>query len=290
MEDASGRSPTATPPARSKRRWFSIRWRYLAALVGGYLACMGVLMLLEESLIFFPSPYPEGDWEPHGLDLEDAWFTSPEGLRLHGWYAGREDPRAVVLFCHGNAGNVTHRAETLRTLSEFVGASVLVFDYRGYGHSQGKPNEKGVLADARAARAWLAERAGVAESDVVIMGRSIGGGVAVDLAAKDGARALVLESTFTSVPDLAAHHYPWLPVRRMMRTRLDSVAKIPDYHGPLLASHGDADTIVPYDSGRHLFEAANEPKLFFRIRHGDHNDPQPRRYYEMLIEFLDRLE
>ena len=123
MEDASGRSPTATPPARSKRRWFSIRWRYLAALVGGYLACMGVLMLLEESLIFFPSPYPEGDWEPHGLDLEDAWFTSPEGLRLHGWYAGREDPRAVVLFCHGNAGNVTHRAETLRTLSEFVGAA-----------------------------------------------------------------------------------------------------------------------------------------------------------------------
>ncbi len=290
MPDASEGSSTAERPPRPKRRRFYVRWPYLAALVGGYLVCMGVLMLLEESLIFFPMPYPEGDWDPDWLTVEDAWFTSPDGLRLHGWYAGRDDPRAVVLFCHGNAGNVTHRAETLHTLSEFVGASVLLFDYRGYGHSQGKPNEQGILADARAARAWLAEREGIAESEVVVIGRSVGGAVAVDLAAGDGARALVLESTFTSVPDLAAHHYPWLPVRLMMRTRLDSLAKIGDYHGPLLQSHGDADTIVPDSYGRRLFEAANEPKQFFRIPGGDHNDPQPPQYYETLIEFLDGLE
>jgi hypothetical protein len=262
----------------------------MLALVVAYLFCVGVMMILEETFIFFPLRYPEGDWEPEWLSLEDAWFSSPDGLRLHGWYAGHEDPRAVILFCHGNAGNVTHRAETLRSLHEFVGASVLIFDYRGYGRSEGKPDEEGILADARAARAWLAERAGVAEQDVVVMGRSVGGAVAVDLAAKDGARALVLESTFTSVPDLAAYHYPWLPVRLVLRTRFDSLSIIRDYHGPLLQSHGDADTIVPYRFGRRLFDAANEPKQLFTIPGGDHNDYQPREYYEALIAFLDGVK
>ena len=144
-----------------------------------------------------------------------------------------------------------------------VGVSVLIFDYRGYGRSEGKPNEAGILADARAARAWLADREKIAEADVVLMGESIGGAVAVDLAARDGARALVLESTFNSLPDVAAYHYPWLPVRWAMRTRLDSAAKIGNYHGPLLASR----TATPTRScrlrfGRRLFEAANEPKQF----------------------------
>jgi fermentation-respiration switch protein FrsA (DUF1100 family) len=289
--EAQREAPTGPKrAARRTHRWYHIRWPYLLALGLGYLACVGLVMILEESFIFFPSRYPEGDWQPGWLSFEDAWFTSPDGLRLHGWYAGHEAPRAVVLFCHGNAGNVTHRAETLRVLHDFVGVSVLIFDYRGYGRSEGKPDEEGILADARAARAWLAERAGVAEQDVVVMGRSVGGAVAVDLAAKDGARALVLESTFTSVPDMAAYHYPWLPVRRVLRTRLDSLAKIRDYHGPLLASHGDADTIVPYAFGRRLFDAANEPKQFLTLPGGDHNDPQTREYYEALIAFLDKIK
>ncbi len=282
-------SPPPTTARRRPRRWRRGGWPYLLALPVALLFCVGVLMLFEETFIFFPLHYPEGDWQPDGLSFEDAWFTSPDGLRLHGWYAGRDDPRAVVLFCHGNAGNVTHRAETLYTLNELVGASVLIFDYRGYGRSEGKPDEEGILADARAARAWLAERAGVAERDVVVMGRSVGGAVAVDLAAKDGARALVLESTFTSVPDLAAHHYPWLPVRRLLRTRFDSLSKISNYHGPLLESHGDADTIVPYPLGRRLFDAANDPKQFFPIPGGDHNDFPPREYYEALVAFFDGL-
>jgi len=267
-----------------------MRWSFVVTLAIAYLFCVVVLMIFEESFIFFPMRYPEGDWQPGWLSFEDVWFQADDGVRLHGWYAGRDDPRAVVLFCHGNAGNVTHRAETLRALNEFVGASVLIFDYRGYGRSEGKPDEPGILADARAARAWLAKRAGVAERDVVLMGRSVGGAVAVDLAAADGARALVLESTFTSVPELGAYHYPWLPVRTLVRTRLDSLAKIADYHGPLLQSHGDADTIVPYQFGRRLFDAANQPKQFITIPGRDHNDPQTREYYEALIAFLDGLE
>jgi fermentation-respiration switch protein FrsA (DUF1100 family) len=248
------------------------------------------MMLLERSLIFFPTPYPGGDWQPAGLPFEDAWFEADDGTRLHGWYIPHESPRAVVLYSHGNAGNITHRAAILDVLHNRVGVSVLIFDYRGYGRSEGKPDETGIIADARAARDWLAGQEGIAPEDVVLMGRSLGGGVAVDLAAKDGARALVLESTFTSLPDVAAHYYPWLPVRRLMQTRLDSVSKIADYHGPLLQSHGDADSIIPYEFGKRLFEAANEPKQFVTLPGRDHNDFQTNGYYETLVEFLDKLE
>ena len=261
----------------------------LLGLLLGYLAIVAIAMLLEDSLIYFPSPYPEGDWQPAGLNFEDAWFQSADGTRLHGWYVVAANPRAVVLVCHGNAGNLSHRAPVAEILSRQVGASVLLFDYRGYGRSDGRPNEPGLVADARAARAWLARRAGVAESDVVLMGRSVGGAVAVDLAAADGARALVLEGTFTSLPDVAAYHYPWLPVRLALRTQFNSLKKIPAYHGPLLASHGDADTIVPYALGRRLFEAANEPKQFITLPGADHNDPMDREYYENLTAFLDGL-
>ena len=172
-------------------------------------------------------------------------------------------------------------------LHDRVGASVLIFDYRGYGRSEGRPSEAGVLADARAARSWLAAREKIAaKTDWCCMGESLGGAVAVDLAAADGARALVLESTFSSLPDVAAHHYPWLPVHWLMRTRLDSRAKIAAYHGPLLESHGRPDTIIPFALGRRLFEAANEPKQFFTIPDRDHNDPRPDEYYDALAKFL----
>lgn len=249
----------------------------------------------EESLLFHPARYPDGDWHPPGVEFEDAWFTSVDGVRLHGWYVPHPNPRAVVLFCHGNAGNLTDRAATLRLLHDRVGVSVMIFDYRGYGRSEGTPSEAGILADGRAARAWLARRVNIPESEIVLMGRSLGGAVAVDLAADGGARALVLESTFSSVPDVAAAHVPVLPAsvvpaRLLMRTRLDSAAKIGRYRGPLLESHGDADTVVPYKLGRRLFEAANEPKRFITLPGADHNDPPPTAYYQTLAAFLAGLD
>ncbi|HLA84144.1 MAG TPA: alpha/beta hydrolase, partial [Thermoguttaceae bacterium] len=234
--------------------------------------------------------YPEGDWNPRGLAFEDAFFTADDGVKIHGWYVPHTSPRAVILYCHGNAGNISHRAELLRVLHDDVGASVLAFDYRGYGRSEGSPSESGILADARAARAWLARREGIAPGDAVLVGNSLGGAVAVDLAATDGAKGLVLESTFTSVPDMAAYHYPWLPVGWLLRTRLNSLAKIGKYHGPLLAAHGDADTIVPYEHGRKLFEAANPPKNFIPLKGLDHNDFLPGYYYDALVRFLDALK
>lgn len=247
------------------------------------------MMFLERHLVFFPAAYPVGNWQPRGLAVEDAWIYSDDGEKLHGWFAGRDRPKAVVLVMSGNAGNVTQWADDLKVLRDELQASVLAFDYRGYGRSEGTPDEASVLADARSARAWLASRAGVAEADIVLLGRSMGGGVAVDLASRDGARGLVLQSTFTSLPDVAAHHYPWLPVRLLMKTRFDSLAKIGDYAGPLLQMHGDADEIVPIEQGRRLFDAAQGDKRFLTISGGRHNDPPNGAFYRVLAAFLDDL-
>jgi uncharacterized protein len=273
-------------PKTVRKRWYNLPWRVLRSALTIYLLLLVCMMFLEESLIFFPSRYPEGDWQPNNLKVEDAWFEAADGTRLHGWYAPVEKPLCAILFCHGNGGNITYSADQIRMLTRHVGASVLEFDYRGYGRSEGKPSEQGILADARAARAWLAQKEGIAETDIVLLGESLGGGVAVDLAASDGARALVLESTFSSLPDVAAHHYPWLPVRLLMRSKLDSASKIASYRGPLLQCHSIADTIVPYRFGLKLFEAANEPKELITWPGGGHNEYLPPAYYAKLKRFL----
>lgn len=254
-----------------------------------HMGPLSPLAPLERKMVFHPVPFPEGNWEPRGLTYEDAWFHAKDGTRLHGWFVPHPDATAVVLFMHGNAGNISHRAHTLNILNQRHRLSVLAFDYRGYGRSEGKPSERGILDDARAARVWLARRTGVAEQDIVLMGRSLGGGVAVDLAAKDGARGLVLASTFTSLPDVGAHHFRWLPVHVLMSLRLDSLSKIEQYRGPLLQSHGDADRVIPYELGVQLFDAAPGRKQFVTIPNGDHNDPQTERYRVALDEFLATL-
>jgi len=252
------------------------------------------LSSVEKSLLFHPTRFPDGNWNPRGsnwdrgsLAVEDAWFASSDGTRLHGWYYPHEQARAVVLFCHGNAGNLSHRADLIRYLHDHHKLSVMIFDYRGYGRSEGTPDEPGILADARAARAWLARRAGIAETDIVLMGRSLGGAVAVDLAAADGARGLILESTFTSLPDVAGMKFPF--AGSLIRSRLDSLARIGDYHGPLLQSHGDADRVIPRENGLRLFKAANEPKRLVTIHGADHDHPQSVEYYQALDRFIDSL-
>jgi hypothetical protein len=243
---------------------------------------------LDELLLFFPSKYPHGNWKPEGLAFEDVWFDSDDGTRIHGWYCPCERPRAVLLYAHGNAGNVSHRAPLLARLQQQLRVSVLIFDYRGYGRSEGIATVEGILRDARAARALLAEHAGVHESEIVLMGRSLGGAVAVQLAAEARPRGLILESTFSTLRDVAAVHYPklaWL----VPADKLDSAAQITRFQGPLLQSHGDADRTIPYDLGQKLFRAAGEPKQFVTIPHGDHNHPQSAEYYEQLDRFLDSL-
>jgi hypothetical protein len=284
LEDKIG---VPLPPSRGARI-AKRSWRLARLPVFSYVGVVVLMALLENRLIFGPQRHPNGFWKPLGLDYEDVSFRAADGVDLHGWYMPHPNPRAYVLFAHGNGGNVTYWADEYAELNK-LGAAVFAFDYRGYGRSQGVPDEAGVLADARAARAWLAQRAGIDEADVVVMGLSLGGGVAVDLAAADGARGLILQNTFSSLPDAAAVHYPWLPVRWLMRSRFDSLGKIAQYHGPLLQTHGDRDEIVPLELGQRLFAAANEPKTFVLCAGGGHNDPLTPAFIQALDKFLEEL-
>jgi hypothetical protein len=244
---------------------------------------------VDELLALFPAKYPQGDWTPSETIFEDCWFETLDGLRIHGWYLKHERPQAVILYAHGNAGNITHRARVAVRLHEKFDASILLFDYRGYGRSEGTPSIDGLYRDARAARDYLSEREQTKPTDIVLMGRSLGGAIAVELAAEDGARGLVLESTFSSLREVAGSHYPKFLVNLLVADRLDSLSSIARFAGPLLISHGTADQTIPLAHGRQLFEAANEPKAFVQIAGGDHNDPQSEHYYDELGRFLAGL-
>ena len=243
----------------------------------------------DELLGLFPSKFPIGNWQPAEARFEDCWFHSVDGLRLHGWLLRHPRPRAILLHLHGNAGNLSHRARFAELLSERCGASVMLLDYRGYGRSEGVPTMEGLLRDARAARAYVAARESLREDQIVLVGESLGGAVAVDLAAEDGARGLVLASTFSSLQDVAKTHYPPFLVSLLVSNKLNSASRIGKYHGPLLQIHGAADATIPLAFGRKLFDAANEPKTLLILPGHDHNSALPEEFYAALDRFLRGL-
>ena len=278
----------------SRDNWFSRLFLAIVCLITlGHVGCASLgnlspLKPVERSLIYHPEDWPADFAIPEQAPVEEAWFTAEDGTRIHGLFAEHPNPKRIVLVCHGNAGNVADRVGSLSILNQSHQLSVLMFDYRGFGKSEGKPDEQGLYMDARAARKWLAERAGCQESEIIVMGRSLGGAVAVDLAAKDGAKALVLASTFTSMPEVAKQHVKLLPTGLMMTQRLDSLSKIKNYSGPLLQSHGLDDQLIPIEIGRKLHAAAPGKKRFIEVE-GGHNAPQSPDYREAFNELLESL-
>lgn len=256
-----------------------------------YLLLAVLLMIFLENYLVYPGVRRRGDdWDRQDLVYQAVHFTSADGTRLHGWYLEHDEPRAHVLVCYGNGDNVAALADYLGGLRDRFQVSVLAFDYRGYGRSAGRPQESGVLADGHAAQQFLARRAACDLADIVLLGRSLGGAVAVDLAARNGARALILERTFTSIPDVAHAQFPWLPVRWLLKTRFDSLAKIGDYAGPLLQCHGTIDQVVPFELGRQLFDASPAaPKQFISMPGVGHSDPPTMSYHRALEAFFDRI-
>jgi fermentation-respiration switch protein FrsA (DUF1100 family) len=214
---------------------------------------------LDEVLLFFPSKYPAGVWDPKDLRFKDVFFVSKDRTRLHGWYCPCDKPRAVLLLAHGNSGHIASRAPWIRYLQETAKLSVFIFDYRGYGRSEGTPTVAGILQDAEAARAKLRELARIKDSEMLLMGESLGGAVVIQLAADSAPRGLIVQSTFSSLHDVADVHYPqlsWL----VPRNKLDSVTQIARYRGPLLLSHGNKDRTIPFPLGKKLYRAANDPQ------------------------------
>lgn len=222
---------------------------------------------------------------------ESVTLTTSDGVLINAWYFGNPHARNVILYNHGNGGNVYHWSARAADLCRRFPVSVLMYDYRGYGKSGGSPTIAGIRMDARAARDWLCQRTGRKPNELVYYGRSLGGGVAVDLAAETGAQGLVVESSFSSIRDMVRQLTPWLPVSThwLVRTDLDSLENIQRYDGPLLQSHGDADSLIPLEQASRLFEAAKDPKQFVIIPNGNHNSPQTEAFFEALGTFLEKI-
>jgi fermentation-respiration switch protein FrsA (DUF1100 family) len=229
----------------------------------------------QRRLIYFPSPGPV----PHVLGARDVVLETEDGIRLGAWYfpAGRP----AVLVCNGNGGDRSMRAPLAAALNR-LGYSALLFDYRGYGGNPGSPTEDGLAADARAARAWLDAQPDV--DRIAYFGESLGAAVAIGLAMQRPPVALILRSPFTSLPDVAAVHYPWLPARRLLLDRYPSIDRIASLSAPLLVIAGDRDDIVPASLSRRLFDAAVEPKRYVVIRGAGHNHPDLLDGPQMLDE------
>ncbi len=260
---------------------------FIATGLAAYIALVAIMYLTQSRQVYFPTSALVTDPAAHGMAYEDVWLGTSDEVRLHGWFVPADEPRGTLLFLHGNAGNISHRIDSIRIFRE-LGLSVLIIDYRGYGQSEGAPTEAGTYRDAEAALAYLRSERGIAADEVVVFGRSLGSAIAARLAATETVGALILESAFTRAVDLAADLMPWLPVRWILRFEYDTLDAVKSIHVPLLVIHSVGDEIVPFHHGRRIFETANEPKRFLEIQ-GGHNDGFLRSkaaYIEGLSAFL----
>jgi fermentation-respiration switch protein FrsA (DUF1100 family) len=254
---------------RNRPLWTALRMLVVTPLVAVGLG-IALLFAIQTSLIF---PAGGSIWrEPSsaGWAFENIWLEPAPGERTHAWWMPLEDMRGAVLFSHGNAGTMADRLDFAAILRD-QGVGVFFYDYGGYGNSSGRPSEERCYRDIRAAWRWLTEEAGIEPRRIVLMGRSLGGGPAIQLATEVEPAGVIVESSFTSIPDMAAQAFPFLPVRRLVRHRMDNAAKIGAVSAPVFVLHSPRDEVVPFRHGQRLYEAATEPKRFHEMR-GGHND------------------
>lgn len=243
-----------------------------STLFGAYLVLLLVVYFNQHKLLYLPDlPSREIVTTPQaiGLTYEELEFNTADGERLHGWYIPSDNARGTLLFFHGNAGNLSHRLDSLQIFHR-LGLNVFIFDYRGYGRSSGRPSEAGTQQDALAAWEYLVEKRGESPRQIVLFGRSLGASIAAGLATGKQPAALILESTFTSVPELAAELYWWLPAKHLARLQYRTRDYLSQVHCPVLVAHSPEDEIIPFRHGQILYQAAPPSKAFLRLT-GDHN-------------------
>jgi fermentation-respiration switch protein FrsA (DUF1100 family) len=260
----------------------------LLFLITFVIAVIIYLRFIEGRTLFYPEKEIEFTPQSFGLKFEEVFFKTPDNLELNGWFVPSEDARYTVIFCHGNAGNISHRLEKIKFFHT-LGCNVLIFDYRGYGRSNGKPSENGLYQDIQGAYEYLLSRK-IAPDQIIGYGESIGGSVIINLAAKRKLRALISDSAPSCTKDMVKIIYPFLPYW-VFSTRFDSLSKIKSITVPKLIIHSINDEIVPFKLGKRLYENATSPKEFLQI-HGGHNScffESEAVLKEKVADFLKRI-
>lgn len=257
-----------------------------------YIGTVTYFFLIQKSLVYFPSSEIWMTPDMMGLDYEEVFINTADGERIAAWYLPKKDSRGTLLFFHGNAGNISHRLDSLRIFNE-LGLNTLIIDYRGYGASSGSPSEKGLYMDAVAAYEYLVDEKEISPDRLMIFGRSLGGGVASYLASvKLPAAGMILESVFISMPELGREIYPFIPVRLIARERFSVLENINNSEIPLLVVHSPDDEIIPFSHGKKIYEnSSSEIKEFLKIR-GSHNEGFFRSmdiYMKGLDNFLNTI-
>ncbi len=253
-----------------------------------YILFLLFLFLGQDTMVYVPGDRTlRTKPSDMGLMYEEVHLTTSDNVSIHGWLMTVDKPKGVVIFCHGNAGNISHRIDNLSLFAE-LGYSVLIFDYRGYGQSSGKPTETGTYLDGEAVYDYLVDIKKISPEKIVVFGRSLGAAIATYIASQRKCGSLIIESAFTSVPDIGQQLYPFLPVRLLSRYSYDSKERLKTIHCPVLVAHSPADEIIPFSHGELLFEVANQPKSFLTMK-GGHNDgyyTTGRHYFDKLEKFL----
>jgi len=246
----------------------------------------------EDRFIFHPSAEIIQTPRQVGLNFQDLYFTTADGVRLHGWFIPHREARATLVWFHGNAGNISHRVENIKLLHDKVKIDIFIFDYRGYGRSAGSVSEEGTYRDGAAALDLVRQQLGIDANNLLIFGRSLGAAVAAEMALRFPCRGLILEAPFTSIRDMAKTVFPVLPIGALLQTRFDVLDKVARVKVPLLVLHGDRDDLVPYEQGKKVFAAARAPKEFYTIHGASHNDTYRvggDAYFDRLRGFVETV-
>lgn len=265
-----------------------IKWPYLVSLILVMGASFYIFYpKIEDFFIFFPES--NFDLTPKDLNLnyKDVFFNTEDGKRLHGWFFPLEEEFPVILFCHGNAGNISHRLDNIRLLLEQK-LQVFIFDYRGYGKSSGRPSENGLYKDGLAAYEYLVGERHIPPHQIMLFGRSLGAAIAIEVALRKNVRSIIMESAFTSTKDMARTMFLFYPFSYILPANYNNLEKIAHVDVPKLLIHGEEDEIVPYTMADKLFNASKDPKYFFRIKGAGHNDTYivgGKKYFQTIAAF-----
>jgi len=268
---------------------------FLLYLFVAYVVLLVLVRVFERRMIFFPD-YPgrlEGDWHPRALAPEDVWITASDGTKLHAWWIPKASAKFTFLAFHGNASNIANRAPAYEFLRD-TPANVLALEYRGYGHSEGQPSEKGLYLDARAAYQYLVNTKGIAPQFIVSFGQSLGTAIAADLAAHQTVGGVILEAPFPSASRVASKIFWFLPgLSLLVHGQFDTQSKLKQITAPILTVHCTQDPVLPFEFGQEVYNAARSPKHFLQIRSSCHEESSlvaPAQYRTALQQFLASLD